>query len=215
MLNKILTTLSVLCISWAVHAHQPDISSTMLVEQGENKWVLQVRAALTAFEYEVENHFGKNSYATPKEFQELVLQHLQENISIQINETEIAKLNNGLVKLGHETSATFAVIGVPKNIEALVIKNSSFSNISRNQSALIVLKEDFEKDQFTLNNKNEHTVQLNAYDAKFVIASPSSNEKANYLPILILAGAFGALLILYFALKNKQIFRFNSPLQNA
>ena len=73
---RIFLFLFTIAISNFLYAHQPDQSSTMLVEKGEGVWILQVRAALTAFEYEVHHTFGTESYKTPEEFNELVLTHL-------------------------------------------------------------------------------------------------------------------------------------------
>ena len=123
MINRFLIMLCVLCISWGVKAHQPDLSSTILVEQGENKWVLQIRAALTAFEYEIEQTYGKDSYETPEEFQDLVIKHVQEHISILYNKANTAVLQNGKVKLGHETSD--AQLRTPTPLFNNVTANSS------------------------------------------------------------------------------------------
>lgn len=212
-MNRILIMLCVLFISLGVKAHQPDLSSTILVEQGENKWILQVRAALTAYEYEIEQHFGENSYATPEEFQELVLQHVQEHISILFNDTHAVALENGMVKLGHETSVVFEVVGTPETIHSLDVKNSSFSDISRNQGTLIVLKEGFSKDQFILNDANKHTAVLKVSGSKFELVS-SVQEKTQY-SFLIFGGALLVLSIIYFAYKSKQTLSSEPPLQNA
>jgi LPXTG-motif cell wall-anchored protein len=206
--NIILIILSVLCISWGVKAHQPDLSSTILVEQADDKWVLQVRAALTAFEYEIEEHFGVSSYTSPEEFNELVIAHVQENLSILINNAGSIKFQNGMVKLGHETSVTFEVLGIPETIESLNIRNESFSNIPRNQSALIVLKEGFSKEQFSLNSNNNHSVKLVVGDAKFDLLTPEPGETQN--SYLIILGVLFTLSILYFALKKRQNIKLNS-----
>lgn len=179
-----------LLVSLRLSAHQPELSSTLLVEQSEGDWILQIRAALTGFEYEVEYTFGQDSYSTPEAFQELLVKHVLENVSIIINEKDQAQLNNGQVKLGHETSITFEVVGIPEMIQSLQVKNSSFRDISRNQSALIVLKNDFEKEQFTLNNENNHTVNLIAKNAKFelFVPIPKGIAKASSKSLLIILG---------------------------
>jgi len=137
--------LLLILITWNVQAHQPDLSSTMLVEKKDNKWILQIRSALTGFDYAIKAKFPNESepYKTSEEFQTMVLKHLKENIQIYFNEGEIATLQNGVIRLGHET-------------------------ISRNQSALIILKKGFKKNQYTLNNKNQHTMYLKVADAQFI-----------------------------------------------
>lgn len=205
---KWIMCLSLLLGYGTIEAHQPDLSSTLLVEQGKNKWALQIRAALTAFEYEIKTHFGDSSYATPEEFRGLVIKHIQENTSIVFNEANAVALQNGIVKLGHETTVSFEVVGTPETIESLVVKNSSFGKIARNQSAFIVFKEGFSKDQFTLNNDNKHTVELKVSDSKFELAIPIQTTNRYFL--LIFAGILLALSIAYFIFKNKKTVISNS-----
>lgn len=166
-ITKILVLLSVWCISHSLKAHQPDLSSIILAEQGENNWVLQIRSALTAFEYVVEEHYGKSSYATPEEFQELVVEYIRHNITIQFNEGSTAILQKGMVKLGHETNVVFQLGGIPEIIHSLVIENKSFQHIPRSKSALIVYKEGYSKDQFTLKQENGHSIKLKMGISKF------------------------------------------------
>ncbi len=209
MINRIFIMLSALCISWGVQAHQPDLSSTLLVEQGENIWVLQVRAALTAFEYEIEQHFGEDSYATPEEFQGLVIKHIEENTFIKFNNTDGIVLQNGWVKLGHETSVTFEVVGTPETIQSLKVKNSSFSQISRNQSALMVVKKGFSKNQFTLNNNNQHTVELAINDSKFELIA--ATQKKASIHLLLIFGVFLLLLsVVHFTFKKRKAMKLNT-----
>ena len=177
--------LSLLFMSIGVSAHSPDVSSTMLVEESEDKWILQIRAALTAFEYEIEYNFGTSSYATPEEFQGLVVKHVLEHMLIQANDVNKVELKNGIVKLGHETSVTFEVVGIPNNLELLHVSNKSFVNITRSQSALIVLKQGFEKDQFKLDSNNDHTALLEVNQSKFVLATPTVEKTSFPYPTVL------------------------------
>lgn len=193
LLSRYIIVQCLLCLALSVSAHSPDVSSTFLVEETEGKWVLQIRAALTAFEYEIENHFGQSSYATPEEFQELVVQHVHKNMSITTNDDYKVVIQNGIVKLGHETSVTFEVIGIPSNLEEVYITNSSFQNIPRNQSALIVLKKGFTKSQFKLDRNNAHTAALKVADSKFEIVAPAQEASGfpfSYMWIGVLTCAF-------------------------
>lgn len=158
---------SVLCISYQVKAHQPDLSSLILAEQAENKWVLQLRSALTAFEYVIEEQFGTSSYATPEEFQELVVNYVRDNVSILFNDANVAILQHGMVKLGHETNVIFQLEGTPAAIHSIAVENKSFSKIARNKGVLVVYKKGFLKDQFTLNDDNGHRIKLKVGEGKF------------------------------------------------
>lgn len=197
-----------LCLSIAARAHKPELSSTILVEQGENKWVLQIRAALTAFEYEVHHRYGESSYSTPDEFKELVIKHVEQNVSVQFDNGQHIALENGVVKLGHETSVTFDLLGTPDNIDYASITNSSFSAIPRNQSSLMLVKKGYAKDQFKLDQRNAHTVTLKVADLKFELVAAVQHETRKVCQYLIIAGATTLLLIFsYFAMKRINNFK--------
>lgn len=166
-MKKYILSLVIFLSAWNVQAHHVDVSSTMLVEQSDNSWVLQIRTALTALDYEIKAKELETPYKTAEEFQALVLQHVKDNLQIYFNEEDEVELKNGRVKLGHESSIVFEVEGVPTIINSVYVKNSSFKNIHRNQSALIVLKQGFKKNQFTLNEKNEHAMRLKVADKQF------------------------------------------------
>ena len=167
---RIFLVLFTLSVTNVLYAHQPDQSSTMLVEKGDGDWVLQVRAALTAFEYEVLYNFGKDSYKTAEEFNELVLTHLRNSIDIVINADTIS-LEGGSVKLGHESSVLFELKNRITNIETVSVIQKSFVDISRNQSALVLLKKGMQPQQFILDENNSHEMNLEFRDSVFVATS--------------------------------------------
>lgn len=203
--------LSVLCTSWQVQAHQPDLSSIILSEQGEQNWVLQVRSALTAFEYAIEDHYGAGSYTTPEEFQQLVVNFIRERISIRFNDTDAAELQNGMVKLGHETNVIFQLVGTPETIRSLAVEHNSFKNIPHNQSVLMVYKEGFEKKQFMLNKTNGHSIRLEAGSTAFLEVEPDQGRSMPYS--LLFAGmAVAAIAVLIFVYQKKYRFGFNSSI---
>jgi hypothetical protein len=157
MAKQIFTLIFVL-FSFAAIAHQPDISTMVLAEQEDGSWILQVSAALTAYEYEINTAYGKDAFKTPDEFKKLVLRHLTEHISFRFGKQTKVVLSKGVVKLGHETNVIFQVSGVPKNMKNCTVKNTCFKNIYDNKCALIILKKGYPKKQFILNNKNAHTI---------------------------------------------------------
>lgn len=195
MINKLLLFLF-LSITISVKAHQPDVSTTMLVEKENNTWVLQISASLSAFQQEIKTHFAE--YKSPEEFQQMVLEHIKNNFEITFNEDQAITLNNGIVRLGHETKVVFEVFGVPTDIKTVFVKNSAFKDIHKNQSALVLLKEGFNKEHFVLNNKNNHTLKLIKDDNKFVL---ENMNEASFFSIKTLFILFG-ILILAFILKT-------------
>ena len=192
-MKKWFLNIALLLSTWSLQAHQTELSSTMLVEQDNNNWVLQVRSALTAFDHIIKVNYPP--YQNVAEFQALVLQHLKDNIRITCNEDTHITLQNGMVKLGHESSVVFEVVGVPENIESLYVKNSSFNTIHRNQSALIILKKGFKRKQFSLNQQNDYGLTLKAVNNQFTpidtTIATSEIAPTNYIYAGVLFGLIG------------------------
>lgn len=78
-----------------------------------------------------------------------------------------------MVKLGHETSITFEVDKIQNTLNNITVTNTSFKNITRNQSAFIVFKEGFDKNQFILDSTNDHTATLKVENLRFEIVAPA------------------------------------------
>lgn len=180
--------------SVAGFAHQPEISSTVLAERDNNKWVLQISASLSAFQEEIKTHFSETPYETPEEFKEMVLEHIKNKIQFRFNETEGVKLSNGKVMLGHETKVIFEVTGMPSEIKSLEVTNLVFEDIYSSQSALVLLKKDFAKNQFLLNDANDYKINLVVRESEFVI---NEMQKAS-IPSLIGIIVLGVLVLVYF-----------------
>ena len=174
------------------HAHSPNASTTMLVEKSNGSWILQISSSLTAFQQEVRTHFTETPYKSPEEFQHMVLEHLKNNIDIDYNNGSSVKIGNGSVKLGHETKVIFEVFGIDENMKTLNMRNTAFNDITQSQSALFIFKNGFKKDQFILNNENEHSIALKVDDNKFV---EIDKQKAGIDPWIVIFLLTGLLLI--------------------
>ena len=180
-------------------AHNPNTSTTMLVEKENNTWVLQISASLTAFQQEIKTHFAETPYKTPEEFQQMVIEHIKNNLNIVFNDSQTITLSKGIVKLGHETKVVFEISGVPLDIKSVFITNSTFKDIYKNQSGLLVLKAGFKKEHFILNNKNSHTLKLIAGDDKFVVEEKKESSFSTTIVYISLA-----LVLVYLIIKRKK-----------
>lgn len=185
-MKKALFFISLFFFTISVKAHQPDISTTMLVEKENNTWVLQVRASLSAFQHEIKTHFADTPYKTPEEFKEMVLEHLRNNFQIILNGDEQITLKKGFVKLGHETNVVFEVTGIPSDLKNILVKNSSFNDIYKSQSTLVILKKGYSKERFFLNNENNHTLKLETSGHKFINFKSDIISKTTYQLLVIL-----------------------------
>ena len=198
MLNR-LFLFAFLCVTTIIHAHQPETSTTLLVEKDNNTWILQISASLTAFQQEIKTNFPE--YKSPEEFQNMVLEHIKNNVEITFNENQPITLNNGIVKLGHETKVVFEVTGVPSEIKSVYVVNSAFNDIYKSQSALVLLKNGFDKEHFMLNDANNHTIKLVTDKNQFVAVE---SNKASLFSVNLLFVFIGicALSLLVFKKNN-------------
>ena len=171
----------------SVKAHQTETSTTMLVENENKTWVVQISAALTAFQQEIKMHYSETPYKTPEEFKEMVLEYVKRNLEIKLNDNERITLSEGMVKLGHETKVVFEVFGVPQDLKSVFIKNETFKDIHRNQSVLVILKEGFDKKQFILKEANNHQLKLETDGIKFKEVEEQQISISSLNIILILA----------------------------
>ncbi|MDO7173537.1 DUF6702 family protein [Mariniflexile sp. AS56] len=199
MFRKSMLVISLL-ITMVAQAHQPDVSTTMLVEKENNTWVLQISASLTAFQQEIRTHFAETPYKTPEEFQQMVITHIKNNLEISFNGGNKITLGKGFVKLGHETKVVFEVVGVPLDMQSVVVKNSAFKDIFKNQSALVLLKNGFNKEHFVLNDANNHTLNLEVQTNKFVEKTDSQAasfpSEYGYFLIAILLASLGVAFVI-------------------
>ncbi|MGJ8716474.1 MAG: hypothetical protein ACSHXG_15315 [Maribacter stanieri] len=188
------------------YAHNPDASTTMLVEKENNTWVLQISSSLTAFQQEVRTHFAETPYKTPEEFQQMVLEHIKNNLDISFNDGSKITLGQGIVKLGHETKVVFEVFGIPSDLQSIRVRNAAFKDIGRSQSALFIFKDGFSKEQFILNNDNDHTLNLKVNGNKFVEASQQNAGMDSSYVILIVMSLLGfSFLIQKIILTNDEV----------
>lgn len=174
-------------------AHQADISSFTLVEEQPGHWMLQLNASMTAFQYEVRNAYGIDSYASPEEFNQLLLTHLKSNISIEVNGKNIM-LENGLVQLGHATTVAFELTGVPKTLETVFVKNKGFENINRSQAIFTIVKEGVDKSSFLLSEANEYQLKVSVVDNQVLLADTSWIENWPALLAVAVLSTLGGLV---------------------
>ncbi|GEQ86757.1 hypothetical protein ULMS_22650 [Patiriisocius marinistellae] len=176
-------------------SHQPEASSAVLIEKEPNVWVLQINASLTACQKEVKKHFADTPYKTPQEFNEMLLEHIDDNFDMRFNNGEKLTLNNGVVQLGHETKIIFEISGIPTELKSLTVENKVFEDIYKSQSILVILKENFAKNKFIMNNANEHRLSLAIQNNEFVeIVEEKANMNSTI--IFIILGCLGLVLFL-------------------
>ena len=190
-----------------LYAHQPDLSSLLIYEQN-GKRILLIKSSLTAFEGEVDFHFGKNAYKTPDEFKALVKQRFEKNCQLKINES-IIKFNNINVILGHETTIFTELVLPSSAVNSLYLKNTFFKNTPNNQCELVLTLNGLPQKQYILNNANEHAVQLGFVNSKWQVEEPKTNANSEQKLIYGVVFALVAIIVVVITIK---IVKLNKPL---
>ena len=177
----------------SANAHQPDISSFTLIEHESGQWMLQLNASMTAFQYEVRNAYGEDSYASPEAFNQLLVNHLKKQIAIQVNGEEVT-LRNGLVKLGHATTVAFELSEVPEAVTEVFVQNRGFENIHDSKVIFSIVKEGVERKQFVLNEENNFHLSVSLKEHRVLLAETLPNDYWIVIPVMVMiAGLLGLL----------------------
>jgi hypothetical protein len=188
------------CLLWIGNfalAHSPDFSNIIISKTENGQIVLQLNSSLTAFQQEVNYVNGKGAYKTPEEFQNLVLRLFKSRFSFIINEKDSLHFKNSKVFLGHETKIVTELIGLPKQINTIYLKNEVFKDLHRSQSIVIFLLDGFPKEKFTLQRDNQHEMNIILEDEKWVVTiGKSDHSLMKYLPYLITLIIGGLLLFI-------------------
>lgn len=187
-------------------AHQPTTSTTMFSKTENGTWVLQVNSSLTAFESEIHYHYGKDSYKTAQEFEELVIKYLKKHIEVLANNKIVINLNQAYVKLGHETNVVFEIDTIPTPLTLMMVTNNSFKDINRSKSAFIILMDGYEKDHFVLEKDNNFTASIINTGSKFELKEVSEKRNRNIITYSLLAISviLSVSLFTYFYFKYKK-----------
>ena len=62
--------------------------------------------------------------------------------------------------LGHETKLVVEIVNMPNTVKSIYYKNQMFKDMPHNQMAVIMLTDDFPKEQYVLNNANNQSINL-------------------------------------------------------
>ncbi len=175
-----------LLVSNVLFAHNPDFSSIIISKTENGQIVMQLNSSLTAFQQEVNYVNEKGAYASPEEFQDLVLQLFESRFAIVLNDNIALEFKNSQVFLGHETKIVSELVGLPEEINHIYLKNELFKDLYNSQSVVVFLLDGFPKEKFTLQRDNQHELNLTLKEGKWEAPiGKRDNTPLKYLPFLI------------------------------
>jgi hypothetical protein len=190
-------------VSLSLQAHQADASTVLLVEQDNGSWVLQISGALTAFQHEIKTMYPDQEYKTPEEFKQLVIDHVKNNLSFLFNDNSTYSIKSTQVQLGHETKVVFELSGIPEKLNTVVVTNTIFKEVYKNQSTLFFFKNGLTKTKFVLNNDNQHTLKLKVEGNSFV--QQETETQRDYTALYVVGGIVFLLgIVNYFFMSYKK-----------
>lgn len=171
-IKLILTLIGVVIYSPFLFAHSPDLSSLMIYEQNRRVFLV-IKSSIAAFEGEVHYNYGKDSYKTPQQFNELAIRHFKKNCFVVVN-NDTTQFVNPQIQLGHETTLFAELKNVPQKITNYYVKNSLFKDMPNNQCELILTYKNLPQKQFILNNENNHEVKFKITNNNWIVEEHSN-----------------------------------------
>ncbi|MCG9791958.1 hypothetical protein [Flavobacterium algicola] len=209
MLNRIVKSgwIAILFLaSFVSHAHQAEFSSSLLSKTDDGKYILQIASSMTAFQGEIDYIYTQKAYKTPEEFKKLVIDYFNKNVSFIVNGTEVLKFKDPVVLLGHETKLIVEVLNIPEVVNEITFTNTMFKDMSHNKMGLIMLIDNFPKEQYVLENENEQSINLSFEDGIWVDTATTGFKAKNIfyiLGFLVLA----AVPLFYFSYLDRKYLR--------
>lgn len=159
LVKKLGVFILLLWCSFGVQAHGFDYSVMRFTETENRTWDLTITSSLDAFRKEVRLHFSDTPYATPEQFNEQLLAHINKTLTLSAKTKQIT-LGEGKVSLGHETSVVFKNITFAKNTQKITLTNGAVKDIYRHTTKLIVTPLSSDKQSFILNKSNDFTANI-------------------------------------------------------
>ncbi|MFD1551547.1 hypothetical protein DNU06_03415 [Putridiphycobacter roseus] len=157
-----------------VKAHSPNISSTIIAQQEDQKWILQIVTSMRAFQTIFKNNLGENAYSSIEEFKKLVLSHLKNNIKIVCDDQKVINISNGKISLGHEMKVAYPLINMPNDFRKIQVSNKSFTQFHNSKSTLIILKNGVISKPLELNKNNDFQLNLKIKNNKLMVNESNS-----------------------------------------
>ena len=174
MKNTFLCIVFSILYSFNSYAHQSQQSILIISQAKDEKYILQLNSSLSAFEGEINYLYPKSIYKTPEEFQKLVIGHIQRNFLCIVNEKDTLSIANPMLLLGHDTRFIAELVGIPRKITSICIKNLVFKDIPRNGSVVVLLLKGISEQHFLLHQENQHTLNIKRQANQWKIVKKSS-----------------------------------------
>jgi len=184
-------------------AHNPDVSNCIISKTEKGQIILQINSSLTAFKQEVVFRNGEESYKSPEEFRNLVLNYFNSSFSIVINDKDTLQFKNPKVFLGHETKLVAEITGLPKDIHTIHLKNELFKNIYKNQSIVLFLLAKLPTEKYTLSSANHHQITIQFNNGNWTeLEKAEKKSLLGFIPYLIIV--ILASFLIYLIRKRKK-----------
>ncbi|MDE3743854.1 hypothetical protein [Maribacter polysaccharolyticus] len=187
-----------------VFAHSPTNSSSLLVEGQNGMWMLQIRAALSAFEEEVHARYSQDSYSTPEGFKELMGRILASDVVLSFDGLPPITLKDPQIKLRHETLVVYQFKG-PDKLDAVTFKNAVFKSIYRSKNILFVLKNGLDKNRFSLTKDTDFMLNLKVTGSELIPITQADGLKDNSVWLLPSVAVLLMLVLAVVWVKKRQV----------
>ncbi|QMW05179.1 hypothetical protein [Spirosoma foliorum] len=167
-------------------AHNPQISTLVLVQNEHKQWNLIIGSSLTAFQYALQNKGLLNPSDTIQaaRFQKLILDYLRENIQLSSNGDQRITLKNGMMILNHQTDVRYDLPEMPQQLQTLIIRQQSFASLKNHYCLLKISPYGGTSSSFILQPDNDFTISLQLEGNHLIEVPHQPNPYGTWLTVL-------------------------------
>ncbi|WP_405414403.1 hypothetical protein [Maribacter sp. Asnod1-A12] len=178
-------------------AHNP-LSAVYRLDAKNDGGILKIYLTQAALNKSLKDIYGADyiNALSGKEFKELIVGYIKENIFININETRI-NLEKGGIRYGnHQTDLTFITSTIPNKIENIDLEVTAFKENDHHQTIFCFNKDNVIKEKMVLNSSNDFKNSI-VYE---------NHADYSYLMIGVSVMLFILILVtIVFKLRNKKL----------
>lgn len=192
-MRKFIYFISIALLPNLTEAHSSNISTVALIKCKDNNWTVHISASLSAFQYALISDNGSLQLDNMSSgfFQQKLIDLIRKKLSIELSGDHDIKLEDGIVKLGHETEVVFKLIGKINNPEKIMIRNDCFLSIPDHYCILKVITPEGASSNIILEKNNEYSVKLLDTKAGYDLTNSSMfNWKLGLFGVVILFAVF-------------------------
>lgn len=178
-MKHISTLIVAIAILLTARAHNPQLASLKLLQEGSDRWSALIAVPFTACQDALQNNYPNLNIDSIdiNLFNDLLREIIQQKSLFIINSSDTLTLSEAKIKPGHETEIYFQINKSVGKINALKVVFNSFASLKVQNTIFSIYQGGKSAGNFVLNTQNKYTLSLqNNAEVFSVIDQPNAAE---------------------------------------